>query len=269
MKNTSSHEDNRFLIALATAAELLRSAGAPIAVFLLIGIVWGPAVRFFNIPPILLPGPIAVLDAALKEHDVLLQAAASTVTEIVSATVIAVAAGFVTAILIGISPATRRVIFPYILMTQVVPKVALAPILIAWFGIGIQSRLILAFLIAYFPMVINTLAGILGTSDASLRYARSLGASDWQVLVKVRLPAGLPSIMSGIKITAGLAVIGIVVGEFVATDGGLGKVIIDSTAVLNTALTIAATLIIACIGLALLAFLEVVEKRIVYWQVGR
>jgi NitT/TauT family transport system permease protein len=250
-------------------AKRLRSVQVPVAVFLAIGMVWGPAVRFFNVPPILLPGPLAVFDAALKEADVLLQAATSTLTEILLAMTVAVVAGFATAILIGISPATRRVIFPYILMTQVVPKVALAPILIAWFGIGMQSRLVLAFLIAYFPMVINTLAGILATSDASLRYARSLAASNSQVLIKVRLPAALPSIMGGIKITAGLAVIGIVVGEFVATDGGLGKVIIDSTAVLNTALTVAATLTIACIGLALLGLLEFAEKRIVYWQVGR
>ena len=205
----------------------------------------------------------------MVEREVLLKAAAETLAEIILATAIAVAAGFVTAIVIALSPIMRRVVFPYILMTQVVPKVALAPILIAWFGIGMQSRLILAFLIAYFPMVINSLTGILGTREASLLYARSLAASDWQILLKVRLPEALPSIVSGIKITTGIAVIGIVVGEFVATEGGLGKVIINSAAVLNTALTIAATVVIAAIGLALLGMLELAERRIVYWRVGR
>jgi NitT/TauT family transport system permease protein len=151
----------------------------------------------------------------------------------------------------------------------VVPKVALAPILIAWFGIGMQSRLVLAFLISYFPMVINTLAGILGTGEALLRYGRSLVASDWQILVKVRLPAAAPAILSGVKITAGLAVIGIVVGEFVATDRGLGKVIIDSTSNMDTALTVAATFLIGMLGLLVLGTLELVEKRIIYWQPGR
>ena len=154
-------------------------------------------------------------------------------------------------------------------MTQVVPKVALAPILIAWFGIGMQSRLILAFLIAYFPMVINTLTGILGTADASLRYARSLAASELQVLLKVRLPAALPAIMGGVKITASVAVIGIIVGEFVATDQGMGKVIVESVAAMDTSLMVAATLAVGCLGLLLLAVLEVVDKRIVYWRVGQ
>jgi NitT/TauT family transport system permease protein len=241
----------------------------PVTVFLALALGWALAVKVTEIPPILLPSPLAVFDALLKQWDVLLKASAQTLTEIILATTIAIVAGFVTAILIGLNPSARRVVFPYILLTQVVPKVALAPILIAWFGIGMQSRLILAILIAYFPMVINTLTGILGTGEASLRYARSLAASDWQVLVKVRLPEALPSIVGGIKITVGAAVIGIVVGEFVATEGGLGKVIIDSAAVLNTALTIAATFLIGAIGLTLLGALELVEKRIIYWQAGR
>src|SRR5262249_16502777 len=178
-------------------------------------------------------------------------------------------AGSATAVVIGTSRLVRRAVFPYILATQVLPKVALAPVLIAWFGIGMESRLVLAFLISYFPMVINTLAGLLGTSEAVLRYAHSLAASEWQILIKVRLPAAMPSIVSGVKITAGVAVIRIVVGEFVATDRGLGKVIIDSSASLDTSLTIAATLIIGVLGLLLLGALEVVEKRIVYWQPGR
>jgi NitT/TauT family transport system permease protein len=241
----------------------------PASVFLALILGWALAVKVTEIPPILLPGPVAVFHVLFEHWDVLLKASAQTLTEIVLAAVVATLAGFVTAILFGLNPLARRVVFPYILMTQVVPKVALAPILIAWFGIGMQSRLILAILIAYFPMVINTLTGILGTRESSLRYASSLGASDWQVLLKVRLPEALPSIVGGIKITVGAAVIGIVVGEFVATEGGLGKVIVDSAAVLNTSLTIAATLLIGATGLALLGALELAEKRIIYWQVGR
>jgi NitT/TauT family transport system permease protein len=232
-------------------------------------LLWHLAVTVMRVPPILLPGPLAVLGSIIAERDILLEAAAYTVSEIVLASLIAVAAGFVTAVIIAMSPPIRRTVFPYILMTQVVPKVALAPILIAWFGIGMQSRLVLAFLIAYFPMVINTLAGLLGTSDASLRYARSLAASRWQILVKVQLPSAVPAIMSGIKITTAVAVIGIVVGEFIATDRGLGKIVIESGAVMDTSLTIAATFAIGCIGLLLLGILEVAEKRIVYWQAAR
>ena len=239
----------------------------PAATFVGLGFAWWMAVRTLGIPQILLPSPGAVWDAMVAERDILLKATGETLTEIVLAAAIAIAVGFATAVAIGLSPVLRRVVFPYILMTQVVPKVALAPILVAWFGIGMQSRLVLAFAIAYFPMVINTLTGMLGTRKASILYARSLAATDWQILLKVRLPEALPSIVGGIKITVGLAVIGIVVGEFVATEGGLGKVIIDSAAILNTALTIAATLSIATIGLVLLGLLELFEKRLVYWRV--
>lgn len=245
-----------------------RSIILPVAVFFVGGLVWHVAVTVLQVPPILLPGPMAVIRSMIAERDVLMEAAAYTLSEIVLATLIAVVAGFATAVIIGISRPIRRMVFPYILMTQVVPKVALAPILIAWFGIGMQSRLVLAFLIAYFPMVINTLAGMLGTNDASLRYARSLAASRWQILVKVQLPSAVPAIVSGIKITAGVAVIGIVVGEFVATDRGLGKIVIESGAVMDTSLTIAATFAIGCIGLLLLGILEFAEKRLVYWQAG-
>jgi NitT/TauT family transport system permease protein len=241
----------------------------PLAMFLAIGLLWHLTVTIFRIPSLLLPGPITVVQSIIADRDILLQATAYTLVEILLATSIAVTAGFATAVLIAMVPALGRMIFPYILMTQVVPKVALAPILIAWFGIGMQSRLILAFLIAYFPMVINTLTGILGTADASLRYARSLAASELQVLLKVRLPAALPAIMGGVKITAGVAVIGIIVGEFVATDQGLGKVIVESVAAMDTSLTVAATLAVGCLGLLLLAVLEVVDKRIVYWRVGQ
>ena len=251
-----------------TAYRHSRGVLIPCGVFLAIGVGWSLAVSAFKVPPLLLPGPMAVFRTIVEERELLFQAAASTLSEILLAIAIAVVTGFATAILVGISPLVRRTIFPYILATQVVPKVALAPILIAWFGIGMESRLILAFLISYFPMVINTLAGILGTSDAMLRYAQSLAASEWQILAKVRLPAAVPAILSGVKITAGVAVIGIVVGEFVATDSGLGKVIIDSSASMDTALTVAATLLIGTLGLALLGALELAERRIVYWQSG-
>jgi NitT/TauT family transport system permease protein len=192
---------------LARIADGCRTVAIPVAIFLGLAAVWHLAVTTLRIPPLLLPGPVAVLKSAMAEREILAHATAYTLAEIIVATVIAVAAGFATAVLFAVVPAARRTVFPYILMTQVVPKVALAPILVAWFGIGMQSRLILAFLIAYFPMVINTLTGLLGTSESALQYARSLAASDLQVLLKVRLPAALPAMMAGMKITAAVAVI--------------------------------------------------------------
>ncbi|HZT52409.1 MAG TPA: ABC transporter permease [Stellaceae bacterium] len=247
----------------------LRSILAPLSVFVALGVAWELAIRIARLPPLILPGPGDVLAAMRDDAAALLAGAWATLSEIVIASLLAIAAGFATALAMSMSATARRVIFPYMLMTQVMPKVALAPILVAWFGTGFEARLVLAFLIAYFPMVINTMTGLVATGEPMVRYAQSLAASEWQLLFKVRLPAAMPAIMGGVKITTAVAVIGIVVGEFVASDNGLGKVIIDSVADLDTALTIAATLAIALLGLAILGLLELVDRRVIYWKAGR
>ena len=238
----------------------------PGLVFALILVMWAGLVDFFEVTALLLPGPIEVILVTIDEARSLRNAAWSTFSEIVLAAVLAIAGGFLTAALLSLVPFVRRAIFPYILMTQVVPKVAIAPILIVWFGTGMTSRLILAFLIAYFPMVVNTLTGLLSVGQPMLRYAQSLTASEWQVFTKVRLPVAVPMILSGVKITMTVAVIGIVVGEFVAADEGLAKIIIESSARLETALTVSATLLVALLGLVLLGLVEVVERRLVFWR---
>jgi NitT/TauT family transport system permease protein len=118
-------------------------------------------------------------------------------------------------------------------------------------------------------MVINTLDALLHTDRAMIDYSRSLVASDWQTLVKVRLPAALPATMGGIKITTSLAIIGVVVGEFVASSSGLGKIVIESTALMRTSQMIAATLVIGLIGLVLLGCIELVERRVLRWSADR
>jgi NitT/TauT family transport system permease protein len=251
---------------LGRASGRFRRLVAPAATLILVGVAWAVSVKVAGVPSVLLPAPDRVWNAALAHHALLLDAGGSTLSEILLAFLLAIAGGFMTAVALTLWPTARRAIFPYILTTQVVPKVALAPILVAWFGTGTQSRLILAILIAFFPMVINTLSGLLGTSRSMLRYAASLDASEWQALVKVRMPAALPLIMAGIKITATLAVIGVVVGEFVASDRGLGKVILESIALLDTALALAATFAIALVGIALLGVVDLVERVAVYWR---
>ncbi len=238
----------------------------PGLIFASILAMWAGLVDLFEVTALLLPGPMEIIRVTIDESRSLSIAAWSTFSEIVLAAVIAIVGGFLTAVLLSLVPFVRRAIFPYILMTQVVPKVAIAPILIVWFGTGMTSRLVLACLIAYFPMIVNTLTGLLSVGQPMLRYAQSLTASEWQVFTKVRLPVAVPMIISGVKITMAGAVIGIVVGEFVAADEGLAKVIIESSARLETALTVSATLLVAVIGLVLLGLVEVVESRLVFWR---
>jgi ABC-type nitrate/sulfonate/bicarbonate transport system permease component len=228
--------------------------------------LWQGAVSINHISPVLLPGPIGVVEAASAHADELLVATWSTMSEILIAAAAATIVGYLAAMALSVLPALRRMTFPYMLVTQVIPKVALAPLLLAWFGVGAQSRLLLAFLIAFFPMVINTLDAVLHTEPDMVKYARSLVASEWQVLLKVRLPAALPATMAGIKITTSLAIVGVVVGEFVASDSGLGKIVIESAALMQTSQMIAATLAVGAIGVVLLGAIEVVERRVLRWR---
>jgi NitT/TauT family transport system permease protein len=248
---------------------LIRNSLIPSLPFIGVIGAWQAAVVTGEISPVLLPGPVRVWDTAIANSDALLAAEWSTLSEILIAAALATASGFITAMALSVLPVLRRATFPYMLMTQVVPKVALAPLLFAWFGIGFQSRLLLAVLIAYFPMVINTLDALLDTDKAMLAYSRSLLASEWQTLIKVRLPASLPATIGGVKITTSLAIVGIVVGEFIATDSGLGKIIIESTALMQTSQMIAATLTIAVIGLVLLGSIELLERRVIRWSIDR
>ena len=238
----------------------------PFIVLALSVLSWDTAIRVFQIPAFILPAPIEVYETLALESAKLLKAAGQTLSEILTAAACAITGGFLSALLVFQVPLIRRTIFPYILLTQTMPKVALAPVLIVWFGVGGLSRLVLAFLIAYFPMVINTVTGLSSASGTMITYARSLSATEWQIFFKVRLPNALPSIVGGIKITVAVSVIGIIVGEFVASGGGLGKLIVESAALLETSLTIAAVLLVGVIGLGLLALIEALDRWLIYWN---
>jgi NitT/TauT family transport system permease protein len=240
-----------------------------VAALLAVGVLWELLVRVFDVRPILLPGPVEVFRVAAGERAMLLIHARSTLSEIVLAAALAVVGGVATGVIMTVSPLVRRSVFPYIVLTQIVPKVALAPTLILWFGVGLPSRVVLAFLIAYFPMVINTVTGLITVNEAMLHYSRSLAASRWQVFAKVRWPHAVPAVVAGTKITVSVAIIGIIVGEFVASDRGLGRVIMDSSGVLNTPLTIAAVLLVGLIGLVLLGVVEIVERYVVFWRAAQ
>ncbi len=169
------------MAALKTLFRSQRRLILPGLIFASVLAMWAGLVDFFVVTALLLPGPMEVIRVTIDESRSLRIAAWATFSEIVLAAALAIAGGFLTAVLLGLIPFVRRAIFPYIRMTQVVPKVAIAPILIVWFGTGMTSRLVLACLIAYFPMVVNTLTGLLSVGQPMLRYAQSLAASEWQV----------------------------------------------------------------------------------------
>ena len=160
----------------------------------------------------------------------------------------------------------RRGVYPLIVVSQIVPKVAVAPLFIVWFGLGDLSRLLLAFLIAFFPIVINTTAGLTSVDDDIVRMARAYMGSRGQIFFKIRLPHALPLIFAGMKISITLAVIGVVVAEFVAAQRGIGYLIVMANGLLDTPLMMAAITVLSVMGLALYGAIAALERLVVYWQ---
>jgi NitT/TauT family transport system permease protein len=173
----------------------------------------------------------------------------------------------VVAVLLTYSEIVRKGFYPLIVVSQIVPKVAVAPLFVVWFGLGDLSRLLLAFLIAFFPIVINTVTGLTSVDDDFVRMARAYMGTRRQIFTKIRLPHALPLIFGGMKISITLAVIGVVVAEFVAAQRGIGYLIVMANGLLDTPLMMAAIAALSLMGLALYGVVAGLERLVVYWQV--
>jgi NitT/TauT family transport system permease protein len=170
---------------------------------------------------------------------------------------------------IGITASQRfdRFVTPQMLFFQIVPKVAIAPLFLVWFGVGTTPKVLVAFLISFFPIVIDAAVGLRSMSTEMGDLARSMGASRWQVFAQFRLPTSLPYLFSGLKVAATLAVAGAVVGEFVGADKGLGYLLLVTNSNMETALMFATIVALTIIGLALFYAVEFLESLLIPWHV--
>jgi NitT/TauT family transport system permease protein len=172
-------------------------------------------------------------------------------------------------VLIVYSPAFERSVYPLLVASQSVPKIAIAPLLIFWAGIGIFPKILVAFAVSFFPIVIDTVVGLRSVEPEMLHLARSMGARESRVFLKIRFPSALPNIFAGVKVAVTLAVVGAIVGEFIQADQGLGYALQQATAVLNTRLGFATIFILALIGLVLFVAVELIERWLTPWSAAR
>src|SRR5690606_38718117 len=189
-------------------------------------VVWEIVCQAFDVPVYLVPAPS---DIAIKLHamrGVWFEHTWITVYETVAGYFLAVLIGVVAAAMIVVVPSLRDIIMPILLIAQLVPKVAIAPLLLIWFGYGLLPKILVAFLVAFFPIVVNTASGLAAVQPELIDLGRSLEASRWQTFWKFRMPTALPDLFSGMKVAVTLAVIGAVIGEFVGGNKGLGYLII-------------------------------------------
>jgi NitT/TauT family transport system permease protein len=238
----------------------LRSIVLPLALAAIVLLGWQLAVTLGHIPPVILPSPVSITRYIIERYDILLMHAIPTTLESAASFVLATLLGIALAIIITYSQIAREALYPNLVFFQLIPKIALAPLFIIWLGIGSQSRIAFSVFIAFFPVVIATTAGFANVDKGMLRLCRSLTASEWQIFTSVRFPAALPHIFSGMKIAITLAIIGVIIGEFITAQAGLGYLIIFATARADTEISMAAIVVLCICGLLLYGLVALGES---------
>lgn len=248
-----------------TAANLWRPVLLVIA--LLAG--WWAVTAAELVAPYILPSPGDTWQAAQQNAAYLAQNTWVTTWETVIGFIIATVVGIFVAVMMIYSSSFEKTVYPLILFAQVVPKIAIAPLFIVWLGFGPSPKILVAVLMAFFPIVISGLAGLRSVDPEILELTSTMGASKFRTFMKVRFPASLPQLMSGLKVAATLAVTGAVVGEFVGANEGLGYVILQANGSLDTAMLFAALIIMSLLGIVLFAIIEIAEKLLIPWHASR
>ncbi len=237
------------------------------AMMLAVGLVvfWEMAIRLFNVPTFVLPAPTAIFSSLVKHWRPLAIAAKATSLEVLFGFVLSAIVGIVVALVIVRFERFGRALYPLIVLFQNVPKVALAPIFILWFGYDLAPKILLIVVIAFFPVAIDMLAGLQSVEPSFVSLMRSVGASKGKIMLRVRIPHSLPHLMAGLKVAITFSVIGAIVGEFAGANQGLGYVIQFASTQLDTPLIFAALIVVSVLGLAFYYIIELAEYVLVPW----
>jgi NitT/TauT family transport system permease protein len=246
----------------------LASYAYPLGAALALFGAWEAFVRIGAISPLLLPAPTEVLATVVKEFPVLLHMSAITAGEFVLGFALSVLVGLPLGALIVYARPIELAVYPLLVAFQTMPKAAIAPIFVVWLGAGINSKILIAFTIAFFPIVIDTAIGLRSAAPETIHLVRSMGASAFQVFWYVRFPNALPAIFGGLKVASTLAVVGAIVGEFVSADKGLGYLVLVANGELNTRLVFACVLVLSVLGIIFYFLVEAIERLVVSWHVS-
>ncbi len=247
----------------------LAASWRPALVLVALLVAWWFVAWREMVPAYLVPNPLDVAQTLWEERAFLAEHTWVTTLETVIGFVLATVIGVGTAVILVYSPTAEKSLYPLILFAQVIPKIAIAPILVVWFGVGLTPKVILAVLIAFFPVVVSAVAGLRSVDPELLELSATMGASRWKTFVKIRFPTALPSLMSGLKVAVTLAVVGAVVGEFVGATAGLGYVLMLASGNLDSALLFADLILMSAIGIVLFVLVEALEAVVIPWHSSR
>jgi NitT/TauT family transport system permease protein len=235
----------------------------------LVGVLWEISVRLFNIPPYLIPKPYDVLLAFRDEGGMLFTQAIPTTLATIGGFALSALIGIPLAMLIAGSRTVESYVYPLLVFSQSVPKVAVAPLFVVWFGFGMTPKVISAFLLGVFPVIVAGVQGFKSVEPDMRDLARSMKASWFQTFTFVNLPHAMPAIFSGLKVSVTLAVVGAVVGEFVGANSGIGFVLQRSIGNFELPTMFAALIILALIGVILFWIVDFVERLVVPWHASQ
>ncbi len=251
----------------------LRTAGMGLLLPTLSGIgglaLWEFAVWFFELPSYLLPAPSEIAVVMVDKAHLLTVQLQYTAQAAVVGFAIALAFSLGLGALIAASPAVERILYVWLVVFHAIPKVVVAPLLLVWIGFGMKSSIIFVIVFTFFPMLVNTVTGLRSADPDLLLLSRSMGGSYWQTLLKIRIPSALPAIMSGVKISITLAPVGAVIGEFVASNQGLGHMLIQSVGSLEVPTAFAAVTVVSVFGIAVWYLAEGVERAAIPWHASQ
>jgi putative hydroxymethylpyrimidine transport system permease protein len=248
-----------------------RSILLPLAVVVLLLGAWELAARWdvlanaLNLEPFLVPAPSDVADSLWSDRSLLADNAWVTLREVLAGFLIALVVGFALAVALHLSQTARRALYPLLVASQTVPVIAIAPILVVWFGFGIGPKLAIIALVCFFPITVNTLDGLRSVDPDLIKVMRTLDAGRWDVLGRVEVPWALPFLFSGARVAAAVAVIGAVFGEWSGADSGLGHLILIAQGQVQTARVFAAVVVLSALALLLFGSLSLLERRVAWW----
>ena len=258
---------------MASAAAGLRrriagglQVGATVAAFLAL---WEIAARVFHLPAYILPAPTEIFSELINRRTQYATAATYTLQPMLIGFAAAVIIGIALALVVAFSRTMEKTVYPLLIFFQIVPKIAVAPLFIIWFGFGLMPKVLLVFLLSFFPVVVSAITAFRSLDPDIMDLVRSTGAGRWRAFVKVQVPHALPTLFTGIKVAAALSATAAVVAEFVASDRGLGYLLLEANGNLNTSMAFGSVFILTALGFALYAAVEIAEQVLIPWHVSQ
>lgn len=248
---------------------LLRRIGwslLPPLTFVAMVVLWWGAVVLFRIPAYLLPGPWAVFSRIVSDAPMLWNHAQVTLIEILLGFGLTIVTAIPLGLLIALSALAKQIVYPPIMLMQLVPKIAVAPLFLVWLGFGLESKVLLTILLTFFPLLLASISGFMILDDRLLYLTKSMGASKWDTFRYLRFPAALPVIFSGIKTSATIAATAAIVAEFVGANKGLGYVLLRGTSTMDIELVFAVLIVLTIVGIVLNYVVEFCEWAMTPWQ---